>query len=266
MRTTEQYLGLIAPEHADKPKFVGTVALTVDVFARFQAFLATVPLAFDLDTAIGVQLDAVGVRVGCSRQLPYPLQGIFFTWGDPARGWGKGIWKGAYGAGVGLYTLDDETFRRLIRSKILANAWDGTSAGAQAILDAYFIDPETLVFIQDDGYSPLNQFFTWGDPARGWGRGRWKGAADQSLTEPLPMRMVVGIAGKLPSLIDLGLLTQGAFGVKPLGVSITYQVTSVNGAPLFGWGMDNAFVSGWGKGAWGVAPDYIRDHVIPVAA
>ncbi len=267
MRSTDSYVGLIPNANSTKPRFVATITATVDPLARMQAALREMAVSdFDLDTAIGVQLDAVGARVGCSRQLPYPLQGIFFTWGDPARGWGKGIWKGAIGAGVGLYELDDDTFRRLIRSTILANIWDGSASGAQAILDAYFTDPETLVFIEDDGYSPLNQFFTWDDPARGWAQGNWKGANDTSLSDPLPMRMVVGVAGKLPSLIDLGLLAQGAFGVKPLGVAITYRVTSVNNTPIFGWGMGNEYVSGWGSGSWGVDPSYIAQNVIPSAA
>lgn len=261
MRSVDDYVALIPPANADKPKFVATVAVTVAPFAALQTLLASLPEEFDLDNAIGAQLDAVGVRVGRSRQLPYPLQGIFFTWGDPARGWGKGIWKGPYSAGVGLYELDDDTYRRLLRAKILANRWDGTLVGAQAILDAYFTDPETLVFITDDGFGRLNSFFTWDDPVRGWGQGKWIGPQDAGDTNPLPMAMTIGVAGKLPSLIDLGLLAQGAFDVKPLGVQMNYRVTPVNNSPIFGWGMGNEYVSGWGQGAWGVAPDYIASHV-----
>lgn len=260
-RTVADYTALIPPANANKPKFVATIQASVAPLVAMQGMLADLPSEFDIDNAVGPQLDAVGVRVGRSRQLPYPLQGIFFTWGDPARGWGKGVWKGRYSAGVGLYELDDDTYRRLLRAKVLANRWDGSLIGAQGILNAYFDDPETLVFVVDNGFGRLNSFFTWGDPSRGWGRGVWKSPQDAADDSPLPMAMTIGVAGKLPSLIDLGLLAQGAFDVKPLGVTMTYRVTSVNQKPVFGWGMSNAYVSGWGQGAWGVAPETIATLV-----
>ena len=52
--------------------------------------------AFDLDTAIGRQLDAVGVRVGRTRHLHTPLEGVYFSWNTEGVGWNEGIWKGRY--------------------------------------------------------------------------------------------------------------------------------------------------------------------------
>jgi hypothetical protein len=266
VRTVDSYLALIPPANADKPKFTATIAATVAPLAALQVALRSLAIVdFDLDTAIGPQLDAIGVRVGRSRELPYPLEGIFFTWDDAARGWDKGIWQGPYSAGYGLYTLDDDTYRRLLRACILANVWDGTVAGAQAVLDAYFTDPDTLVFIQDDGYSALNAFFTWDDDVRGWDQGAWEVAGDTTDATPLPMRMSICIAGKLPGLIDLGLLGQGAFRIRPSGVALDYAVTSIDGAAVFGWDMDNEYVSGWDDGAWGVDPAFIAANEIPSA-
>ncbi|MDT9702974.1 DUF2612 domain-containing protein, partial [Streptomyces sp. P17] len=77
--------------------FTATVALSVDPLARMQAALtALIYVDFDLDLAVGPQLDAVGVRIGLSRFVPYPLRGLFFSWGDPLRGWGEGVWKGPF--------------------------------------------------------------------------------------------------------------------------------------------------------------------------
>ncbi|WP_158810246.1 DUF2612 domain-containing protein [Beijerinckia sp. L45] len=258
MAETSDYLALIPPLHAGQPNFVATVGFSVDPLARIQSALFALIDDFDLDDAIGVQLDAVGVRVGLSRLVPYALQGLFFSWGDPIRGWGAGVWKGRYDVGTSLYSLDDDTYRRLLFAKILANTWDGTVEGEEGIYNAYFTDQATLVFVSDDSYSAQpKEFFTWGDPNRGWGRGTWV-PADANLNDPslssVDMKMTVGFAGKIPQVIDLAILNEGLVGAKPEGVTVDIAVTSVDGAPLFGFGMDNEFITGWGGGAWAVKP------------
>ena len=259
MRDTPGYLAKIAPEHQGAPKFVATVALTVDVLARLQVFLASIPDAFDLDLAIGVQLDAVGLRVGITRRVPVPLPDPWFSLDDPLRGLDRGVWKGPYDTGSVLDLLDDDTFRRLIRAKILANRWDGTIAGEQAIFDAYFIDPATQVFVSDATISaPPPNYFSLDDPARGLDNSVWapvgyslagSGAAD--------MRMNVGVSGKIPSVVDLAIMAQGLIGAKPAGVTVNYLVTSKNNAPVFGLDADNEYIGGLDHGAWGVAPAYL---------
>lgn len=259
MRQTSDYVALITPQHTDKPKFVATVSASVDPLAQLQATLLELEIAFDLDTAVGAQLDAVGVRVSRSRQLRQALPNLYFTWGDPNRGWGRGVWKGPYDTSYGITLLDDDTYRRLLKAKVLANAWDGTVAGEQGILDAYFVDPATHVFVEDGAYATLNeQWFTWNDPLRGWGQGVWKplGATPSGVTR-VSMQMTVGVSGKIPSLVDLGLLGQDLIAARPMGVEVNYRVTSVDGAPVFGWGVDNQYIGGWGRGAWGVTPDYV---------
>ncbi|WP_164079376.1 DUF2612 domain-containing protein, partial [Stenotrophomonas maltophilia] len=57
----------------------------------------------------------------------------------------------------GVYSLDDETYRRLLRANILAKRWDGTVPGAQAAFDVFFIDPATHVFVQDNAQVPYPQ-------------------------------------------------------------------------------------------------------------
>ena len=213
---------------------------------------------FDLDNAVGAQLDAVGVRIGRSRLIPYALQGLFFSWGDPARGWGQGLWKGPYDVGTSLYQLDDDTYRRLLRAKILANCWDGTIKGEEAIYAAYLRDSATRVFMSDDSYSaqPKN-FFSWGDPSRGWGRGEWipnSAAVNDPSLPTVDMKITVGFAGKIPSAVDLAILNEGLVGAKPEGVTVDLAVTSVDRAPLFGFGVENDFISGWGGGAWAMTP------------
>lgn len=261
MRQTTDYVALVTPQHQIAPRFLATVAASVDPLASLQSFLLALELAFDFDTAIGAQLDAVGVRVGRSRGVPTPLPGIYFSVGLANRGVGQAPIKGPYSTRVGIYLLDDETFRRLIRAKVLANRWDGTVPGQEAIYGAYFIDPATLVFVSDDGTSNLPEgYFSVGDPLRGVGQGRIAPAGSPSAPTNLPpcdMVMTVGIAGKTPTLIDLAILQQGLVGAKPEGVTVQYQVASVSGAPVFGLGLNNAFVGGVGHGAIGATPAHM---------
>ena len=264
MRTTDQYIALIEPQHADKPNFVATVALSVDVLARFQAFLASMPQAFDLDFAIGVQLDAVGVRVGRSRFVPYPIQNVFFSFDDPLRGFDRGIWKGPYDTGTGLYRLDDDTYRRLLRAKVLANQWDGSISAEQAIVDAYFDDPATFVFVQDTSSFALPEnYFTFDDPARGFDAALWAPSGyTLGSVPPADMSITIGVSGKVPNLVDLALLSDGLIVAKPEAVTVNYAVTSVSGRALFGFDVENQYVSGFDVGAWGVTPAYIAANAV----
>lgn len=258
MTTTADLVALIAPEHAGKPKFAATVALSVDPLVRMEAALQALYFDFDLDVAVGPQLDAVGVRVGRSRAVPIPLQNLFFSWDDTIRGWDAGIWKGPYDVGTTIFNLDDDTYRRLLRAKVLANRWDGTVSSLEAIYTAFFDDPATLVFVSDDSYSAQPQeFFTWDDANRGWDRGSWI-AAGETLNAPsigsVDMRITVGFAGRVPPIIDLAILDQGLVGAKPEGVAVALAVTSVVDAPIFGFDLQSEYIGGWDTGAWAATP------------
>jgi len=138
MRTLEQYLDFITSEHQNKPKFAASLAAAVGPLADLQAFLQTVPSLFDLDNAIGVQLDATGLWIGRRRFIPQPLPNMWFSFDTPFKGFDEGFWKGPFDVGTMLDRLDDNTFRRLLRAKILSNNWDGTIPSAQFIIDTFF--------------------------------------------------------------------------------------------------------------------------------
>jgi hypothetical protein len=225
-RAAADYQALVTPQHATKPKFMATVGAVAAPFADQQALAASLASVFDLDSAVGVQLDVVGKWAGRSRYIPVPLANLWFSWGNAARGWGKGIWKGPYDQTAGITELDDDTYRSLLRAKIAANSWDGRAVTAQVILDEFFGSAGTYVFIQD------NQ----------------------------DMSQIVGVSGAIPSSLYLALLAGGYVPVKPAGVKTSYMVTTAQSAPLFGFGVSNQFIDGWGVGAWGATPDYIINN------
>lgn len=258
-KTIADYTARITPWQSNRPRFVETVTEVLLPIADVGATVAGLPADFDLDTAIGAQLDAVGQWVGRSRAVPIPLVGIYFAWDDPLRGWDLGVWKGPYDTPVGITSLDDETYRRLLRAIILAKRWDGTIPGAQATFDTFFVDPDTHVFVQDNAQVPFPRaFFAWDVPEQGWDQGEWfQDGASIASTGIVDVSMMICVSGKIPDTVGLALLGQGAIPIKPGGVTTTYSVTSVDETPLFGWDVENEFVSGWDVGSWGVAPEYL---------
>ena len=80
--TADEYLALITSEHRGKKKFEATVAAVVAPFSKLQAVLRGLPADFDIDQAVGVQLDAVGAWIGRSRRFDTPLVGVYFAWDD----------------------------------------------------------------------------------------------------------------------------------------------------------------------------------------
>ncbi|KVU22324.1 hypothetical protein WK65_18495 [Burkholderia ubonensis] len=217
MADLNDYTALITSEHRDKPRFAATVAAVVQPLVDQMNLLASMPGKFDLDVAVGDQLDTVGLWVGVSRRIRTPLTGIYFSFDIAGLGFDQGIWKGPFDPDTGLTVLDDDTYRLVIRAKIGANHWDGTLDQSAAILNSIF-GADTHVFIEDHQ----------------------------------DMSMTIGISGKVPSAVFLALLAGGYIPLKPEGVRVNYTiVTTVDGAPLFGFDMNNQFVAGFDAGAWG---------------
>lgn len=212
-----------------------------------QALLDAMRAAFDLDTAVGAQLDATGLWIGRTRMLPIPLENVYFQWNVEGFGFAEAAWRGRYDSASTLHRLPDETYRTLLKAKVAANAWDGTTSGAYAVWKAAFADKGTAILMQDN--------------------------RDMSIT--------IGLVGMTPDKLTLSLLTTGYLPLKPEGVRIANFVlvpdaepifaldvdsiylrgldegywgdvaTPVGGEPLFAWNCDSAGLRGWATGAWG---------------
>ncbi|WP_407733296.1 DUF2612 domain-containing protein [Pseudomonas citronellolis] len=223
MADISDYLGLITSEHSDKPKFMATVQAVLQPLVDVINTAQGLPVDFDLDVAVGAQLDVVGLWVGISRNVNAPLSGVYFSFDVVGLGFDQGAWKGPFDPDTGIISLDDDTYRTLIRAKIGANRWDGTLGQSKEILDLIF-SGETHVFIEDRQ----------------------------------DMSIVLGVSGVIPSVLFLALLTGGYIPIKPEGVQMSvYVVTSVSGAPIFGFDMSNEYMAGFDVGAWGGSPDNV---------
>lgn len=218
MADLDDYTALITSEHRPAPRFIGMAEMLAAPLVDLMNALGGMPAQFDLDSAVGDQLDIVGEWIGLSRNVSTPLSGIYFSFDVDGLGFDQGTWKGPFDPDTGLVALDDATYLMTLRAKIAANHWDGTPDAAADILDA-LAPPGTLIFLEDH--------------------------CDMSIT--------ISLAGMQPSALYLALLKQGLLSLKPEGVRVSYQITSVQDAPLFGFDIQNQYVGGFDRGAWSVA-------------
>lgn len=216
MADISDYLALVTTEHSGRPKYMAMIQAVVGPVVDALNSSQGLSDDFDLDRAIGAQLDVVGLWVGVSRRVNTPLVGVYFSLDVTGVGFDQGVWKGQFDPDSGVVELDDDTYRVLIRAKIGANRWDGTLSGSKTILDLVF-SGGTHVFLQD------NQ----------------------------DMSMTIGVSGEPPSAIALALLTGGYIPIKPEGVRVDYYIVTSADAPLFGFDVSNEYVSGFDQGSWG---------------
>lgn len=215
------YTALITSEHATRQKFRTLVGSLAHPFNAVQQAFDNIQNGFDLDTAVGAQLDVIGLWVGVSRQVKTPITGVYFTWGDTANptstGWSYGVWKGKYDPSTGVESMSDDTYRSMIRAKIAANQWDGSIPGAYAIWNVAFSGSGASLIIQDK----------------------------QDMT------MIVAVTAEAMSGLNKALMSQGYLPIRPAGVRIrSYRFVPANG-PMFAWGISNTDLDGWGSGQWG---------------
>lgn len=213
MKTIDDYLGLITSEHRNKPLFTAAVgALVAGVMGSANAALE-MPDDFDLDRAVGDQLDQIGLWVGINRLVPTQLANIYFSWESASFGWEAGYWKGTFDPDAGLTSVDDRTFRTMIRAKIAANIWDGSLDGMYRVWELVF--GARAIFIQDNQDMTMTLIY------------------DTTKLTPVEVQLLIG----------------GYFKMKPSGVKIIYAALSSQ--PLFSWDMNTSMFQGWnGVAVW----------------
>jgi hypothetical protein len=221
--TLSDYIGLITSWHSDKPRFVNTVAVLVQPLIDAQDMLARLTADFDLDTAIGVQLDMVGQWIGRTRYVDQPITGVFFSFDLPADrvGFDQGIWIGPYDPTDAITALDDETYRSVLKLQAIANHWDGTLSSIADQMDAVFPG----IAIQDKGDTPTGL-----------------------------MAMDVLIPAALINSLLLAVLEQD-FPIKPSGVLTNFIETTVTTQPIFAFDVPfvtDGLLGGFDQAAWGI--------------
>jgi hypothetical protein len=122
------YLALLTSEYQapTSPKTRAFLQAMLQKFDDASQCLVTMDLAWDLDTAVGVQLDTLGQIAGVSRVLPFQPSG-------------------------GLSPiLGDSDYRLLIKAQIAQNQWDGTIDSLQTIWQSLFPGGSITIFDHQD--------------------------------------------------------------------------------------------------------------------
>jgi Protein of unknown function (DUF2612) len=122
--TPSTYQALVTSEHNLRPNFMAWIAALVQPFVDEQNVLTSFPIIFDIDVAVGDQLDKIGQWVGVSRNLPIEIMGIS--------------------------TLPDASYRILLKLFIAMNQWDGTVPGIYTVWNTVFA-AEGYQILVDDG-------------------------------------------------------------------------------------------------------------------
>jgi hypothetical protein len=263
-RSIEFYTGKITPWQANptKARFVETVRANIQPYSDLAAVIADMPRAYDLDEAVGAQLDVDGLWVGMSRFIPIPAPNTLFSFDVDGLGWDQGYIDGPYDSAQGLSTLSDEDYRRLLYAKILANSWDGSADSLLKIIRVYLFDDQTKIFVQDNSQAipvtpelPIQFAFDVED--HGFDDSfvsdvfQYPGNAPDAAT----ISYAVVFSGKIPSDLDLYVI-DGVFRplVSAIGSEVDFGVTSIDDNPVFGFDLDDDKVSGFDSGAIDVPP------------
>ncbi|MEK8128654.1 DUF2612 domain-containing protein [Paenibacillus filicis] len=116
-----KYIDLITSQHKVQPKFIAWLSSPLNIVNDGINQSKKLPDDFDIDKAIGVQLDTLGEIIGRSRYLPFqPTAGI-----SPV--------------------LDDENYRIALKAKIAQNQWDGTIPQIYEIWESLFDDVRLMI-------------------------------------------------------------------------------------------------------------------------
>lgn len=130
----DKYLENITSEHRGKPKFEAWLSSGLTIIDHAYLALKSFDSNFDLDNAIGQQLDLLGEIIGRDRILKF----------QPMNGYSP--------------VLDDEYYRLVLKAKIAMNNWNGQIPEMYEIWDNIFT--ELGLQIQDNQDMSLNAYIT----------------------------------------------------------------------------------------------------------
>jgi hypothetical protein len=229
------YVQLITSEHANKPKFVATVIERIRGYVDAQNQLESLFTLFDLDTAVGQQLDIVGQWIGLSRLITVRGVSNYFSLDVPGLGLDQAQWAPPqiipYSS---IFSLDDDDYRILLKSRVLANVWDGTKDGAYAAWNE-LMNPRGFQVLIQESVPRARLYFSLDVARAGLDEAPWltPDAASQVAYDQMSMILVLmGLTAADP--ITWALFTGPYLELKPAGVKIEYYAApSVPGLPVF---------------------------------
>ncbi|HDT6007136.1 DUF2612 domain-containing protein [Klebsiella michiganensis] len=252
-----KYTDLITNYHAGKPKYVAHVDLSTRPLIDVSAATSGLVAAFDVDTAVGNQLDILGKWIGIDRTVAAPISGVFLEWDKERVGWDQGVWLGPYQSTDELTYLSDDVYRIVLKARIGINNWNGQNGTLPDILETALAGTGIKMIIldnQDMSISVLividEEYLMSVTDRLIFDSGMNRGPLITLPADYVPSRYDINPIDKLPAefvfVIRAGLLT-----VKAAGVRVREVVTPSNGYKFFGFDVENEYMAGFETGAWG---------------
>ena len=180
--TSIDYTQFITSCH-QTPAFKALVALFTQDLDQNRQTALNLPNLFNVDTAVGQQLDFIGKWVGLSRSI-LGINIGYLALDDTTYGLDAGTWDGQTLGGTS-YTMSDTEYRIALYTKIALNHWDGT---IPSIINALLI------------IAPNNTI---------------------TLTNNFNLTFTVNISGTISPSIKT-LIQNGYFDIRPCGVALNY--------------------------------------------
>lgn len=150
-----QYLNLIILQYQEKPKLLAEATAIIEIFENLKNSSDQLKSAFDIDTAVGNQLDIIGKIVGLNRKVSQVVPKVYFGFNNKnsnALGFGQApFYKTTY-AKYGDLTLNDEDYRFYLKAKISINFMKNNIHSINDIIaylfnnNAYVVDNKDTTF------------------------------------------------------------------------------------------------------------------------
>lgn len=186
MLLTLNYLNLITSEHRTRVKYMAMLEAIFEMFVECGNQMENISSYMDIDTAVGDQLTLIGKWLGQSRDVSIQTNGE-----------------------LGVIE-DDETFRFLLKAKILRNSWDGTIEQVISIFEEML--PESFLTFVDN----------------------------QDMT--CDIVIISRMTNEQKILVQNNLILP-----KPAGVTYEYNFFET---PGFGWDTNTQLIKGWDESIW----------------
>lgn len=220
-----KYTDLITNYHSQKPLFVDHIDLITRPLSDTGNAITAFITDFDIDEAVGVQLDILGKWIGRTRVVSQPISGIYFSFDTDGLGFDQGVWQGPYDPDAGFTNLSDDVYRIVLKAKIAINHWDGTNETLPEILDTALAGSGLKMQIVDNQDMTISIWV-------------------------FPEVDISTVSLELLAAIRQGYLTVKAAGVFAGDIQTPSVETPSVGNKFFGFDMDNDYIAGFDDGAW----------------
>lgn len=220
-----KYTNLITNYHSQKPLFVNHIDLITRPLTDASNVMTSLITEFDIDEAIGVQLDILGKWIGRTRVVSQPISGIYFSFDTDGLGFDQGVWQGPYDPDAGFTNLSDDVYRIVLKAKIAINHWNGTNETLPAILETALAASGLTMQIVDNQDMTISVWV-------------------------FPEVDISTVSLELLAAIRQGYLTVKAAGVWSGDIQTPSVETPSVGNKFFGFDMDNEYIAGFDTGAW----------------